>query len=88
MKTITIALDDDLYETASAQAAKSRKSLSVFLRDVFSSGLGSGDKALKDGSATLKALWELADAQPEILGSVGRLNRDDLYERKRVGDDS
>lgn len=85
MKTVTIALDDDLYETASAQAAKSRKSLGVFLRDVFSSGLSSRDKALKDGSATLKALWELADAQPEIPGSVGRLNRDDLYERGLPG---
>lgn len=85
MKNVTIALEDELYETASAQAAKSRKTLGEFLRDVFLSGLRSGDKAVKDGSATLKTLWELADAKPVTSGSAGPLNRDDLYQRGLSG---
>ena len=85
MKTVIISLEDELYETAQAEAARSRKSLADFLRDVFMSGLRSGDKAVKDGSATLKALWELADARPVTTGSAGPLNRDGLYERGLSG---
>ena len=85
MKTVTIALEDELYETAQVEAAKSRKSLGEFLRDVFLSGLRSGDKAVKDGSATLKTLWELADARPVTSGSAGPLNREELYERGLSG---
>ena len=85
MKTVTVTLEDELYETAQVEAARSRKSLGQFFRDVFLSGLRSGDKAVKDGSATLKALWELADAGPVTSGSAGPLNRDDLYERGLSG---
>jgi hypothetical protein len=85
MKNVTISLEDELYETAQMQAAKSRKSLGEFLRDVFMSGLRSGDKAVKDGSNTLTALWDLADARPVTPGSAGPLNRDDLYERGLSG---
>ena len=85
MKTVTISLEDELYETAQMEAAKSRKSLGQFCRDLFLSGLRSGDKAVKDGSNTLKTLWELADARPVTPGSAGPLNRDDLYARGLSG---
>jgi len=85
MKTVTINLEDELYETAAVEAAKSRKALGEFLRDMFSSGLRRGDKAAKDGAATLKKLWELADAKSMTPGSVGKLNREELYERGLSG---
>ena len=81
MKTVTISLEDELYETASAQAARSRKSLGEFLRDLFLSGLRPGDMAAKDGSAILNSLWEMADGRPVTPGSAGPLSRDDLYLR-------
>jgi hypothetical protein len=85
MKIVTISLEDELYENASAQAAKSRKTLGEFLRDLFLSGLRRGDKAAQDGATTLKTLWELADARPVASGSVGPLNREELYERGLSG---
>ncbi|MDH4453740.1 MAG: hypothetical protein QE570_11245 [Verrucomicrobiota bacterium] len=85
MKIVTISLEDELYENASAQAAKSRKTLGEFLRDLFLSGLRRGDKAAQDGATTLKTLWELADARPVAPGSVGPLNREELYERGLSG---
>lgn len=85
MKTVTITLEDELYETASVEAAKSRKTLGEFLRDLFLSGLRRGDKTAQDGAATLKTLWDLADARPVTTGSVGPLNREDLYERGLSG---
>jgi hypothetical protein len=85
MKIVTISLEDELYETASAQAAKSRKTLGEFLRDLFLSGLRRGDKATQDGGTVLKTLWELADARPVTPGSVGPLNREELYERGLSG---
>jgi arylsulfatase A-like enzyme len=44
-----------------------------------------GDKAAQDGATTLKTLWELADARPVAPGSVGPLNREELYERGLSG---
>jgi len=85
MKTVTISLEDELYETASVEAAKSRKTLGEFLRDLFLSGLRRGDKAVQNGASTLTALWELADAKPVTPGSVGTLNREELYERGLSG---
>lgn len=85
MKIVTISLEDELYETASLQAARSRKTLGEFLRDLFLSGLRRGDKTAQDGAAALKTLWELADARPVTPGSVGPLNREELYERELSG---
>jgi hypothetical protein len=82
MKTITISLEDELYETARVEAALKRKPLGTFLRDLFCASLRQGGKASPDvSSTTLKALWELADAHPVTPGSSGPMNRDDLYER-------
>lgn len=85
MKTVTINLEDELYETAAVEAAKNRKTLGEFLRDLFLSDLRRGDKAATDGASVLKTLWELADARPVTPGSVGSLNREELYERGLSG---
>ena len=79
MKTVTISLDDDVYESANAEAARKRKSISEFLRDVFSSRVRSDNAHA--ASTDLSSLWALADAKPMTPGSVGPLNRDALYDR-------
>ncbi|MBE2286982.1 MAG: hypothetical protein IAE77_26235 [Prosthecobacter sp.] len=81
MKTVSITLEDDLYEAAEAQAVRNRKSLGDFLRDVFVSGLRHGSAKTPSETTTLNALWQLADAHPLTPGSVGPLNREDCYER-------
>jgi hypothetical protein len=86
MKTVTIALEDDLYETARAEAVKHSKSLGEYLHDVFWSGLrSSSNRTGYDKADTLAALWSLADSQYETPGSAGPLNRDSLYERGLSG---
>jgi hypothetical protein len=85
MKTVTIALEDELYETARAEAEKRRKSLGDFMHDVFWSGLAAGTKAAPMDESALTALWSLADARPATPGSAGPLNRDSLYERGLSG---
>lgn len=85
MKTVSITLEDDLYEAAEAQAVRSRKTLGEFLRNVFVSGLRHGSAKSSGETTTLKALWQIADAHPLTPGSVGPLNREDCYERGLSG---
>ena len=86
MKIVTITLEDEHYHAASVEAARRRKPLGEFLRDLFLSTLRSADKATQAGAApTLKPLWELADAHPVTPGTVGPLKRDKLYERGLSG---
>lgn len=85
MKTVIIALEDELYESASREAARRRKTLGDFLRDLFLPGLQRGNNEAEDGATTLKSLWALADARAMTSGSAGPLNRDELYERGLSG---
>lgn len=86
MKTVTITLEDEHCHAARVAAARRRKPLGEFLRDLFLSALKSGGEAAPEGSsATLKSLWELADSRPVTPGTAGSLNRDALYERELSG---
>ena len=83
MKNITVSVDDEIYQAAREEAARRRKSLSALVREFFAS--------LKTGEATpigkgkrdpdLAALFAMADARPRQPGSVGPLNREELYHR-------
>lgn len=75
MKTVTIALEDELYETATEQAAKSRKTLGEFLHDLFLPSLKRESRTTAESAAILHSLWALADARAETPGSAGPLNR-------------
>ena len=85
MKTVTIALEDELYEAASREAAKRCKTLGELLHDLFLPSLQSGEEKAEDGLTILKALWALSDARTMTPGSAGPLNRDELYGRGLSG---
>ncbi|MBL9113383.1 MAG: hypothetical protein JNJ83_00135 [Verrucomicrobiaceae bacterium] len=82
MKSVTISLDDEVYENAIAQAAKKRKSVGDFLRDFFSSRLNHEvEPADEAKTSTLQSIWDVADSKAVTPGTVGRLNREALYDR-------
>jgi len=82
MKSVTISLDDKVYENAIAQAAKKRKSVGDFLRDFFSSRLRQELKPADEaGISTLQSIWDVVDSKAVTPGTVGRLNREALYDR-------
>ncbi len=82
MKSVTISLDDEVYERATREASRKRKSIGEFLRDLFSSRF-TNDAASGETSSPdlLPVLWALADSKPVTPGTVGPLNRDEIYER-------
>lgn len=80
MKTVTISLEDEVYASVEQEAAKQRKSLGDFLRDVVQ-GLRSDGSKSRSSSSALDSLWAMADARPVTPGSVEPLNRDELYNR-------
>lgn len=85
MKNITVSVDDELYRDARAEAARRRKSLSALVRE-YLAGLRQGSakptsKKKKKIDPELEKLWALADSKPARPGSVGPLNREELYQR-------
>jgi hypothetical protein len=85
MKTVSIALEDDLYEAASIKARQSRKSLAEFLKDVFLLEIHHSPTKAIAASDTLNSIWQLADKCPISPGTVEPLNREDCYERGLLG---
>jgi plasmid stability protein len=83
MKNITVSVDDDLYHAARVEAARRRKSLSALVRE-FMTGLtaakGGGKAAKVDPE--LQKLWDMSDRKhARRRGSVGPLNREEIYQR-------
>jgi len=76
MKTVTISLEDEVYASVEQEAARRQKSLGEFLRELLQ-----GFRAKKTATTTLESLWGLADAKPVMEGTVGRLNREEIYDR-------
>lgn len=81
MKNITVSVDDDLYREARVEAARRHKSLSALVREFLAGLRGSEQTAAPAVDPELEKLWALADAKPERPGSVGPLNREELYQR-------
>lgn len=81
MKTISLTVEDEVYDQAVQAAQQRRKSLGELFRDLIGSLRGSARLPAKSGISPLQSAWELADSKPMREGTVGPLNRDDLYER-------
>ena len=80
MKNITVSVDDELYHEARVEAARQRKSLSALVRE-FLVGLRL-TAAEKGGDPELEKLFALSDRKHQNRkGSVGPLNREELYQR-------
>ncbi|MBK8037017.1 MAG: hypothetical protein IPK22_07745 [Verrucomicrobiaceae bacterium] len=84
MKTLTLTLDDEVYEKAMKACQQTRRSLPELIRDLMGSWR-TGSHGQDPGEATLTELWAFVDSKPLIEGSVGPLNRDSLYERGLPG---
>lgn len=84
MKTVTLTLDDEVYETAMKACQQSRRSLPELIRDLVSSWRGTL-RGKEQGETSLAELWAFVDAKPLLEGSVAPLNRDSLYERGLSG---
>ncbi len=82
MKNITVSVDDEIYHAARVEAAKQRKSLSAMVREFLLSLREPKGKAMKNAvDPELQKLWDLADSKPKRAGSVGPLNREEIYQR-------
>jgi len=81
MKTITLTVEDEVYEQAVQAAAQRRKSLGDLFRELVVSLRGSNRIPAENGFSVLQSAWGLADSKPLREGSAGPLNRDELYER-------
>jgi hypothetical protein len=81
MKTITLTVEDDVYEQAVQAAAQRRKSLGDLFRELVVALRGSNRSPVEGSLSALQSAWNLADSKPLREGSAGPLNRDDLYER-------
>ena len=82
MKNITVSVDDELYHEARIEAARRRKSLSAHVREYLAGLRQTPAKAKKAKiDPELEKLWKLADSKPARAGSVGPLNREELYQR-------
>jgi plasmid stability protein len=83
VKNITVSVEEELYHSARVQAAKRRKSLSALVRE-FLAGLVEGEDNETAGAskAELAKLFAMSDRKHrKKRGSVGPLNREELYER-------
>lgn len=81
MKTITVTVEDEVYDQAVQAAQQRRKSLGELLRDLIGALRGSSRLPVEAGRSPLQSAWALVDSKPMREGTVGPLNRDDLYER-------
>jgi len=81
MKTITLTVEDEVYEQAVQAAAQRRKSLGDLFRELVVSLRGANRSQTENGLSVLQSAWGLADSKPLREGSVGPLNRDELYQR-------
>ena len=80
MKNITVSVDDELYHAARIEAVRQRKSLSALVRE-FLAGLRKARRKTKRAvDPELQKLWDLADSKPARRGSIGPLNREELYQ--------
>lgn len=81
MKNITVSVDDELYHETRIEAARRRTSVTALVRE-FLVGMQKKKRASKEAiDPRLQKLWDLADSKPARRGSVGPLNREELYER-------
>jgi hypothetical protein len=83
VKNITVSVDDEVYHAARVEAAKRRKSLSALVRE-FLGTLKPVEvkKTNKKVDPELQKLWDLADSKHALReGSVGPLNREEIYQR-------
>lgn len=81
MKTITVTVEDEVYDQAVQAAQQRRKSLGELFRDLIGSLRGASRLSAETTLSPLQSAWALADSKPLREGTVGPLNRDDLYER-------
>jgi hypothetical protein len=83
MKNITVSVDDDLYHAARVEAAKRRTSLSALVREFLVKLQGADFRRKKKSvDPELEKLWAMSDRKHERRrGSVGPLNREELYQR-------
>lgn len=87
MKTLTISVADDVYQRASQRAAERDKSLPDVVHEFLThwSATDAHDATLTPEArrrAELEKLFAMMDArQAHESGSVGPLNREELYER-------
>ena len=79
MKTITLTVEDEVYEQAVQAAAQRRKSLGDLFRELVVTLRGSSRSSTGDSLSVLQSAWSLADSKPLREGTVGPLNRDELY---------
>jgi hypothetical protein len=82
MKNITVSVDDELYHEARIEAARRRKSLSALVRE-YLVGLRQGSAKTKTATdPELEKLFAMSDRKHRNRrGSVGPLNREELYKR-------
>jgi len=81
MKTITLTVDDDVYDQAVRAAQQRRKSLGDLFRELVVALRSSSRFPAEVDSSALQSAWNLADSKPLREGTVGPLNRESLYER-------
>lgn len=83
MKNITVSVDDEVYYAARVEAAKQRTSVSALVRGYFQwlSG-GEWKKNIKASDPELAKLFAMSDRKHRHRrGSVGPLNREEIYQR-------
>lgn len=81
MKTITLTVDDEVYDQAMRAARQQRKSLGELFHALIATLRGTHSSSTEDNSSALASAWAMADSKPMREGSAGPLNRDDLYDR-------
>ena len=81
MKTITLTVDDEVYDQAVQAAQQRRKSLGELFRELVVALRGGNDVTKGDTADVLQSAWNLVDSKPLREGTVGPLNRDELYDR-------
>ena len=83
MKNITVSVDDELYHAARVEAAKRRKSLSALVRELMAGLRNTGAKNKEQPvDPELAKLFAMSDRKhAHRRGSVGPLNREELYQR-------
>ena len=93
MKTLTLSVADDLYQQANQKATELDTSLPKVVQDLLAQWTAT--KAAETTFSTddaeqwrneLDNLFAMADAKPKLPGSVGPLNREELYQRGLPGD--
>ena len=64
MKTITLTVDDEVYDQAVRAAQQRRKSLGDLFRELVVALRGSSRSPAEVDSLALQAAWNLADSKP------------------------